>query len=194
MLAHLRKILALISVYDTLILSTEMREALIHALRNPEQYQAQIIETQVEETMFISNHMPPIHFSNSDLLVGTTDHNRPLYVTGECEGKKLNQILVDAGSSINIISLKALKSLALNTRPINPEKITILGFNQISQKSLGSVILTLRFGQLITKTKFHVLDAHTSYKALLGRPWLHENHVVPSTLHQCMKYVFEGKV
>ena len=151
MLAYLRKIPALISVYDTLILSTEMREALIHALRNPEQYQTQMIETQVEETMFINNHMPPIHFTNNDLLVGTTDHNRPLYVTGECEGKKLNQILVDAGSSINIITLKALKSLTLNTKAINPEKITILGFNQISQKSLGSVILTLRFGQLITK-------------------------------------------
>ena len=74
------------------------------------------------------------------------------------------------------------------------EKITILGFNQNSQKSLGAVTLTIRFGQLVTQTKFYVLDAHTSYKALLGRPWLHENHVVPSTLHQCMKYAHEGKI
>ncbi|KAK4383767.1 hypothetical protein Sango_2745100 [Sesamum angolense] len=31
-------------------------------------------------------------------------------------------------------------------------------------------------------------DAKTSYNMLLGRPWLHENAVVPSTLHKCFKY------
>lgn len=31
------------------------------------------------------------------------------------------------------------------------------------------------------------------YKASLGRPWLHENRVVPLTLHQCMKYVKDGR-
>src|SRR4051812_26126945 len=24
---------------------------------------------------------------------------------------------------------------------------------------------------------------------MLGRPWIHKNHIVPSTLHQVMKYV-----
>lgn len=33
-----------------------------------------------------------------------------------------------------------------------------------------------------------MIDAATSYNALIGRPWLHENGVVPSTLHQCIKY------
>ncbi|KAL0305364.1 UNVERIFIED_CONTAM: hypothetical protein Sangu_3036000 [Sesamum angustifolium] len=31
-------------------------------------------------------------------------------------------------------------------------------------------------------------DAKTSYNMLLGRPWSHENAVVPSTWHQCFKY------
>lgn len=60
-------------------------------------------------------------------------------------------------------------------------------------RALGAVTLPLRFGSLNTQTKFYVIDAETSYKALLGRPWLHENYVVPSTLHQCMKYVKDGK-
>ena len=33
-----------------------------------------------------------------------------------------------------------------------------------------------------------MIDAATSYNALIGRQWLHENGVVPSTLHQCIKY------
>ncbi|WMV59157.1 hypothetical protein MTR67_052542 [Solanum verrucosum] len=37
-------------------------------------------------------------------------------------------------------------------------------------------------------------NAKTSYNLLLGRPWVHENGVVPSTLHQCMKYMKDGEV
>ena len=37
--------------------------------------------------------------------------------------------------------------------------------------------------------KFHVINTDASYRALLGRPWLHENYVVPSTLYQDMKYI-----
>src|SRR3954465_136072 len=32
-------------------------------------------------------------------------------------------------------------------------------------------------------------NADTSYNLLLGQPWIHRNHIVPSTLHQVMKYV-----
>jgi len=28
-----------------------------------------------------------------------------------------------------------------------------------------------------------------SYNLLLGRPWIHANWIVPSTLHQCFKYL-----
>ncbi|XP_070026114.1 uncharacterized protein [Nicotiana sylvestris] len=39
----------------------------------------------------------------------------------------------------------------------------------------------------------HVIDTKTSYNVLLGRPWIHENKVVPYTYHQCLKY-YEGEV
>ena len=35
----------------------------------------------------------------------------------------------------------------------------------------------------------YVIDADTSYNLLLGRPWIHANWIVLSTLHQCFKYV-----
>ena len=34
-----------------------------------------------------------------------------------------------------------------------------------------------------------MIGADTSYRALLGRPWLHDYYVVPSTLHQCMSNI-----
>ncbi|KAL0461133.1 UNVERIFIED_CONTAM: hypothetical protein Slati_0000900 [Sesamum latifolium] len=49
-------------------------------------------------------------------------------------------------------------------------------------------------GELKASTLFHIIDARTSYNLLLGRPWLHENGVVSSTLHQCFKYIKNGKI
>ncbi|KAM1343603.1 hypothetical protein ACFX2F_007783 [Malus domestica] len=46
--------------------------------------------------------------------------------------------------------------------------------------------------ELKSSTIFHVIDARTSYSLLLGRPWIHANGVVPSTLHQCLKFYREG--
>ncbi|XP_059289059.1 uncharacterized protein LOC132042550 [Lycium ferocissimum] len=39
----------------------------------------------------------------------------------------------------------------------------------------------------------HVIDTKTSYNMLLGRPWIHENKVVPSSYYQCLKYL-EGSI
>ena len=44
-------------------------------------------------------------------------------------------------------------------------------------------------GEMESSVLFHVIDAKTIYKVLIGRPWLHEYGVVPSTYHQCFKYV-----
>ncbi|KAK2996034.1 hypothetical protein RJ640_002194 [Escallonia rubra] len=42
--------------------------------------------------------------------------------------------------------------------------------------------------KLKSDTLFHVIDAMKSYNLFLRRPWAHENGVVPSILHQCLKF------
>ncbi|KAG9458315.1 hypothetical protein H6P81_002823 [Aristolochia fimbriata] len=53
--------------------------------------------------------------------------------------------------------------------------------------------LKLHIGDMIADTPLQVIDFRTSYNLLLGRPWLHSNGVVPSTLHQCFKYWENGE-
>jgi hypothetical protein len=89
--------------------------------------------------------------------------------------------------------LKTLKTITLDVKNLSDEKVIIHGFNQNSQKALGAITLNLQCGSLKAPTKFYVIDAETSYRALLGRPWLHSNQVILSTLHQCLKYIENGK-
>jgi hypothetical protein len=39
---------------------------------------------------------------------------------------------------------------------------------------------------------FHVIDAKTTYNMLLGWPWIHENGIIFSMLHQIFKYCQDG--
>lgn len=41
---------------------------------------------------------------------------------------------------------------------------------------------------------FQVLNITTCYDLLLGRPWIHMAGVVPSTLHQQLKYIINGNL
>src|SRR3954464_12712944 len=54
---------------------------------------------------------------------------------------------------------------------------------------MGKIMLRFQIRDLKSKVTVYVIDADTSYNLLLGRPWIHKNHIVPSTLHQVMKYV-----
>ncbi|XXG46935.1 hypothetical protein AAC387_Pa02g1663 [Persea americana] len=49
--------------------------------------------------------------------------------------------------------------------------------------------LKLQIGDLISEVTVYVIKTPSCYNILLGRPWIHENGVVPSTLHQCIKFI-----
>ncbi|KAK4394186.1 hypothetical protein Sango_1889400 [Sesamum angolense] len=70
----------------------------------------------------------------------------------------------------------------------------IQGFNQGGQRAIGSIRMQLTMEDMVSSALFLVIDAKTSYNMLLGRPWLHENAVVPSTWHQYFKYCRNGIV
>ena len=38
------------------------------------------------------------------------------------------------------------------------------------------------------------MDITRAYSCLLGRPWIHSTRVVPSSLHQKLKFVVEGQL
>ncbi|KAL0448151.1 UNVERIFIED_CONTAM: hypothetical protein Slati_1943000 [Sesamum latifolium] len=71
---------------------------------------------------------------------------------------------------------------------LSNSRLMIQGFNQRGQRAVGIIMLQLTMEDIVSTALFHVIDAKTSYNMLLGRPWLHENAVVPSIWHQCFKY------
>ncbi|KAM0888475.1 hypothetical protein ACQ4PT_028304 [Festuca glaucescens] len=75
--AHLKRIPALLSVYDALMLVPDLRQALVHALQEPELYEVAMAKHRLFSNPLFVNE---ITFDDEDRLLEEGYHNRPLYM------------------------------------------------------------------------------------------------------------------
>ena len=176
-------------------LPKEMCQQVALALQHPELYVDKVKDAgdPAENSAKCLSCNTALAFTDDDLLMGSKPHNRPLFVSGYIREQKVGRILVDGGSAVNIMPKSTMIDLGIKTNELSTSRIVIQGFNLDSQRAIGIIRLELTMGELTSSTLFHVIDTKTSYKMLLGRPWLHENGVVASTLHQCLKYYRGGE-
>ncbi|KAH0725018.1 hypothetical protein KY284_000883 [Solanum tuberosum] len=113
-------------------------------------------------------------------------------MVGHVLEKKINRILIDEGSRVNILPIHTLKELDIMTEELSGSCLLIQGFNQGGQRSIGFIKLEIHLEDLRSSAWIHVIDAKTSYNILLGRPWVHENRIVSCSYYQCLKYLEGG--
>ena len=74
-------------------------------------------------------------------MLGSKIHSRPLFVTGYIREQQVNHILIDGGSTVNILPLKILKELGISLDEPLPSRLMIQGFNQDGQRVVGKIRL-----------------------------------------------------
>ena len=70
----------------------------------------------------------------------------------------------------------------------------VTGFGGKGEYTIGHIQLWLKVGPIASVVCFHMVKTEVSYHILLGRPWLHKHRLVPSTYHQCVKGILNGKM
>ncbi|KAM1658315.1 hypothetical protein ACFXTN_042496 [Malus domestica] len=185
------------SIEEVLRLPKKMRIALAAVLESPNDHEVQESKNEgfklrPHEYATCCAIEDTIHFTDEDLLLGSKPHNRPLFVSGYVREHKVNRMLVDDGSAINTMPKSTMTKIGIKADELSLSHLLIQGFNQGRQKAMGMIRVEMTIGELKSSTIFHVIDARTSYGLLLRRPWIHANGVVPSTLHQCLKFYREG--
>ena len=66
-----------------------------------------------------------------------------MFATSYAKGQKVNTILIDEGSTINILLLKTLKELDIPIDELSNSRLMIQNFNQGGQRAIGSVNLEI---------------------------------------------------
>ncbi|XP_070003296.1 uncharacterized protein [Nicotiana sylvestris] len=126
-------------------------------------------------------------FSKEDIEALSQPHNDALVIFILLNKVQVKRVLMDPGSSTNIIRSRVVEQLELLDQII-PASRVLNGFNMASETTKGETILPVNVAGTIQDTKFHVIEGDMRYNALLGWPWIHSMRAVPSTLHQMMKF------
>ncbi|GFS35059.1 hypothetical protein Acr_00g0037570 [Actinidia rufa] len=104
-------------------------------------------------------------------------------------GYDVKRILVDTGSSVEVMYYDLFKQLKIPQNQLKPARAPLVGFNAQVHWPLGTVSLKIRAGSQELMTEFVVVDIPSPYNAIVGRDWLHRMKGVASTLHQAIKFL-----
>jgi hypothetical protein len=137
----------------------------------------------------------PITFSRADHWTSFSEPGRfPLVLKPVVAGSRLNKVLIDGGSGLNVLFTKTLKKMKLDITHMLTKSISPF-YGIVPENAaipLGSVVLPVTFGE--TKEnyrteyiKFEVADFETSYHAILGRPAIAKFMAVPHYTYLVLK-------
>ena len=137
-------------------------------------------------------------FNESDARGVKQPHNDPLVIMLNIEGFNTKRILVDNGSSTNIIYFPAFQQLKLDPKRLCPFESPLVSFSGDRVYPKGMVTLTVTVGtqprQLIRQLDFLVMDCPSSYNVIIRRPTLNRSKVATSTYCLKVKFPIDNRV
>ncbi|KAK9080783.1 hypothetical protein SSX86_000541 [Deinandra increscens subsp. villosa] len=128
-----------------------------------------------------------VTFSEDDRCNVMDPHHDGLVITLYIANHFVKRILIDGGSSVNIIQLETLTKMGIPQDEVIAKSMVLVGFSGETKNTLGEVKLPVYVEGVNSMQRFCVMDAPSGYNIILGRPWIHDMKVVPSTYHQCVK-------
>ncbi|XP_016706830.1 uncharacterized protein [Gossypium hirsutum] len=133
-------------------------------------------------------------FNDNEIPSGGMGSTKALYITTRCKGYMLSGVLIDNGSALNVLPLSILNRLPVDSSHMKMCQNVVRAFDGTERKVMGRIEIPLQIGPSTYEVDFIVMDIKPSYNCLLGRPWIHSAGAVPSSLHQKLKLVSEGRL
>ncbi|KAL2228597.1 UNVERIFIED_CONTAM: hypothetical protein Sindi_1839400 [Sesamum indicum] len=132
-----------------------------------------------------------ISFDSSDRPEVSGELNDPMVVKLDIANFTVHKVLIDSGSSADIIFKSVVDKMGLENARLEPMKAPLVGFGGSEVASLGTIELPVFMGDKPKRktlmVKFLVVDTPFNYIVILGRPGLNSFRAVISTYHMKMK-------
>jgi hypothetical protein len=133
----------------------------------------------------------PITFTEEDFKLKSTIHNDAMVIEVNIAGWIIGKILVDNGSSANILFLKTFEKMNMSQHMLHPPEYPLQGFGGKPIKPVGKISLPVSFEDLDnarTETLiFDVVGVYHPYLAIFGRGFMKKFDAVIRHQFLCMK-------
>ena len=140
----------------------------------------------------------PITFTEEDARKVFHPHDDALIVTLEIAGYSTRRVLIDNGSSADIIYLTAFQQMKIGKDQLRPIETPLVGFVGTSVYPLEVTSLQITAGtylkQATRKVDFLVVDYPSAYNVIIGHPTLNRLRAVTSTYHLLVRFPAENGI
>ncbi|KAL0411713.1 UNVERIFIED_CONTAM: Retrovirus-related Pol polyprotein from transposon gypsy [Sesamum latifolium] len=133
-----------------------------------------------------------IVFNSSDLTENGGSQDDPMVIKLGIANFFVHKVLIDNGSSADIIFWSVLRRMGLEDSSLSPVQTPLVGFGGSEVSSMGAIDLPVSMGEEPKREtmmiKFLVVDTPFAYNVILGQPGLNSFRAIVSTYHQKMKF------
>ena len=141
---------------------------------------------------------PIIGFSKEDARRLHHPHDDALVDNIQIEDYNMHRVLVDNGSSADILYYPAFQQMGINRERLIPTNAPLVGFGGTRVLPLSAITLSIVVGdypqQIAKDVTFLMVDCSFIYNAILGQPTLNSWKAVTSTYHLMIKFPTDYEV
>ncbi|XP_075645266.1 uncharacterized protein LOC142616271 [Castanea sativa] len=136
----------------------------------------------------------PIAFDNDDMEGTIQPHDNALVVTARIRGFIVKRIMIDQGSGADVMYPDLYRGLGLKKEDLSKYDMPLMGFDDHMVVPEGQISFPVSMKGKEVIVTFIVVASFSPYTAILGRPWIHDMGVIPSTLHVKVKFRTEDGI
>ncbi|RDX66999.1 hypothetical protein CR513_54181, partial [Mucuna pruriens] len=138
----------------------------------------------IVNNIMVNNYLA---FSDEEIPIKGKGHNRALNISVKCLGHLLTRVLIDNGSSLNVMPKATLENFPYDRTKVKSNAIIVRAFGESKREVMGELEIPVQIGPFKFQISFQIMDIKPVYSFLLGRPWIHASSPIPSSLHQKLK-------
>ncbi|XP_050919511.1 uncharacterized protein LOC127137057 [Lathyrus oleraceus] len=134
-----------ISILSLLLNSQAHREALLKVLAQAHVTQSITVD-QFDGVVANITACNTLSFSGEELPEDGQNHNRALHISVKCKDDALARVLVDTGSSLNVMPKRTLAKLSYQGPAMKPSALVVKAFDGSRRTVIGEVELPILIG------------------------------------------------
>jgi hypothetical protein len=140
---------------------------------------------------------PDLSFSPKDATNITPHDDDPLVIQVQILNCDVKRVLIDSGSSADIMYWDAFRAMQLAGEQLQPYHDTLVGFTGDQAEMMGYITLLTTFGvkenaKTIKVRYLVVRTPYASYNIIIGRPAINTLGAAMSTLYLAIKYPLDN--
>ena len=109
-----------------------------------------------------------ISFSEREAAGAADQHDDALVITIDVSNCEVARVLIDGGSSVDLIFKDTLKRMGIEESEIEKEQTQLTGFNESTTPSIGTIKLPVKTNGINKIVEFRVLECLSPYNIILG--------------------------